>query len=372
MRGVEVDPDARTARVLGGTLLGEVDAATHEHGLAAPFGIISTTGRRRADARRRCRPSDPEARPLDRQSARGRCRSRRRLASSTANEDRARRPLLGASRRRRELRCRDGVHVPAQPDQHRHHRARCSGRSSRRRRSSSWYSDFIPQQPDELNGFFAFLAVPPADPFPEELHLQKVCARRLVLRRVRRSRGRRAPRACAKAPTDPGRRRPGSASRRSSRAFDGVYPHGRSVVLARGLRPRDSRTRRSQATRRVRRAAADLEVDDAHLSGRRRGRRVSQPTRPPGRTATRDGCRSSSASIPTRPTPALVREWAVGYWEAVHPYSMGGAYVNLMMEEGEDRVRRDATGTTTVGSRAIKATYDPENLFHVNQNIRPA
>ena len=44
MRGVEVDPGARTARVLGGTLLGEVDAATHEHGLAAPFGIISTTG----------------------------------------------------------------------------------------------------------------------------------------------------------------------------------------------------------------------------------------------------------------------------------------------------------------------------------------
>jgi FAD/FMN-containing dehydrogenase len=44
MRGVEVDPGARTARVLGGTLLGQVDAATHEHGLAAPFGIISTTG----------------------------------------------------------------------------------------------------------------------------------------------------------------------------------------------------------------------------------------------------------------------------------------------------------------------------------------
>ena len=44
LRGVEVDPEARTARVLGGTLLGEVDAETHKHGLAAPFGIISTTG----------------------------------------------------------------------------------------------------------------------------------------------------------------------------------------------------------------------------------------------------------------------------------------------------------------------------------------
>ena len=39
-----------------------------------------------------------------------------------------------------------------------------------------WYAEFMPEQPDELNGFFAFLSVPPGDPFPAELHLQKVCA----------------------------------------------------------------------------------------------------------------------------------------------------------------------------------------------------
>src|SRR5437016_11357157 len=38
-----------------------------------------------------------------------------------------------------------------------------------------WYRGFLPGAPDELNGFFAFLVVPPADPFPEELHLQKMC-----------------------------------------------------------------------------------------------------------------------------------------------------------------------------------------------------
>src|SRR5436305_8131425 len=44
MRGVRVDPERRTAEVLGGTLLGDVDHATHAFGLAAPFGIIGTTG----------------------------------------------------------------------------------------------------------------------------------------------------------------------------------------------------------------------------------------------------------------------------------------------------------------------------------------
>ncbi len=44
LRGVIVDPERRVAHVLGGTLLGEVDHATQPFGLAAPFGIISTTG----------------------------------------------------------------------------------------------------------------------------------------------------------------------------------------------------------------------------------------------------------------------------------------------------------------------------------------
>ena len=44
MRGVEVDASARRARVQGGALLGEVDAATQAHGLAAPFGMVSHTG----------------------------------------------------------------------------------------------------------------------------------------------------------------------------------------------------------------------------------------------------------------------------------------------------------------------------------------
>ena len=36
---------------------------------------------------------------------------------------------------------------------------------------------------------------------------------------------------------------------------------------------------------------------------------------------------------------AALKAWAKGYWEALHPYNLGGAYVNFMMEEGEDRIR---------------------------------
>jgi FAD/FMN-containing dehydrogenase len=44
MRGVRVDPKARTARVAAGCVTGDVDHATHAFGLAVPFGIVSTTG----------------------------------------------------------------------------------------------------------------------------------------------------------------------------------------------------------------------------------------------------------------------------------------------------------------------------------------
>jgi hypothetical protein len=67
--------------------------------------------------------------------------------------------------------------------------------------------------------------------------------------------------------------------------------------------------------------------------------------------------------------PAL-RDWCVSYWEAQHPYSAGGAYVNFMMDEGQDRVRA-TYGDHYTRLAAIKAAYDPTNFFHVNQNIEP-
>jgi FAD/FMN-containing dehydrogenase len=66
-----------------------------------------------------------------------------------------------------------------------------------------------------------------------------------------------------------------------------------------------------------------------------------------------------------------ITAWARDYYDALHPYGAGGAYVNFMMEEGEDRIR--ATYRDNYARLAkIKAKYDPDNFFRVNQNIRPA
>ena len=74
------------------------------------------------------------------------------------------------------------------------------------------------------------------------------------------------------------------------------------------------------------------------------------------------------------PDPAMadaLREWTVGYWESLHPYSAGAAYVNFMMDEGQDRVQA-SYGTNYERLARAKATYDPGNVFRVNQNILPA
>lgn len=74
------------------------------------------------------------------------------------------------------------------------------------------------------------------------------------------------------------------------------------------------------------------------------------------------------------PDPANVdriRNWARGYWEALHPHSAGASYINFMMEEGADRVRATYDGNFE-RLQQVKAKYDPENFFHVNQNIPPA
>jgi FAD/FMN-containing dehydrogenase len=67
---------------------------------------------------------------------------------------------------------------------------------------------------------------------------------------------------------------------------------------------------------------------------------------------------------------ARMIQWAQDYWTALHPHSAGGAYVNMMMEEGEDRVKA-AYRDNYQHLAAIKAKYDPHNLFRMNQNIKP-
>ena len=73
------------------------------------------------------------------------------------------------------------------------------------------------------------------------------------------------------------------------------------------------------------------------------------------------------------PSPAKAEEitkWAKEYWSALHPHSAGGAYINFMMEEGEERIQA-TYGKNHARLAKIKRKYDPENVFRVNQNIKP-
>jgi FAD/FMN-containing dehydrogenase len=70
---------------------------------------------------------------------------------------------------------------------------------------------------------------------------------------------------------------------------------------------------------------------------------------------------------------AAEREWVRSFWNALQPHAMGiGSYVNGESEHARDRVL-SSYGAEKYGRLArIKATYDPDNVFHLNANIRPA
>lgn len=79
-----------------------------------------------------------------------------------------------------------------------------------------------------------------------------------------------------------------------------------------------------------------------------------------------------SATTPSPDDFAAEREWARNYWSALVPHAVGvGGYVNFMMEYEADRVR-NAYGEKYARLQQIKATYDPNNVFHLNANIEPA
>jgi len=79
------------------------------------------------------------------------------------------------------------------------------------------------------------------------------------------------------------------------------------------------------------------------------------------------------AGIDPNPQQAEALErWGLGYWEAVHRFNPGGAYVNFMMDdEAEARVQA-SYGENYTRLAEVKKKYDPANLFRVNQNIKPA
>ena len=78
------------------------------------------------------------------------------------------------------------------------------------------------------------------------------------------------------------------------------------------------------------------------------------------------------AGIDPNPQNAeAVTHWTKAYWEAVHPFDLGGAYPNFMMDDEGDARLKATYGDNYARLVELKSRYDPGNLFRVNQNIRP-
>ncbi|WP_410585136.1 FAD-binding oxidoreductase [Amycolatopsis sp. lyj-108] len=80
-----------------------------------------------------------------------------------------------------------------------------------------------------------------------------------------------------------------------------------------------------------------------------------------------------AATAPTPEQLAADRDWARALWEELLPHSSNyGGYLNFMNEYDEDRVRTAFGAAKYARLAAIKAVYDPDNVFRHNANIRPA
>jgi FAD/FMN-containing dehydrogenase len=363
---VEVDADNRTAEIGGGALLGDVDAATNEHGLATPAGIIASTG----------------AGGLMLGGGIGHLS--RGLGLSIDN-------ILGA-----QVVLADGSVVNASADENPDLYWAIRGGGGNFGVVTSitarlhpvdtvvagpmfwslesapelmrWYREFILNAPEELGGFFAFLSVPPAPPFPEELHLQKVagvvwCWAGPVEQ---------ADEALAEARAQPGLLLDGVQPMplpAIQGAFDPVYPPG------------DQWYWRADFVEEIPDEAIEKHVEFAaemptwkstmHLYP------IDGAAHRVGPNDTPWGYRNANwgqVIVGVDPDPAnakAITDWTIAYHEALHPFAAGGAYVNMMMDEGQERVKA-SYGENYDRLAKIKAEYDPGNVFHVNQNIRPS
>jgi FAD/FMN-containing dehydrogenase len=84
-------------------------------------------------------------------------------------------------------------------------------------------------------------------------------------------------------------------------------------------------------------------------------------------------CVNIAAVCPAPELYELDRPWVRSFWEALRPHAVGtGSYVNFMSEYEEDRVRAAYGEAKYQRLARVKAQWDPENLFHLNANVKPA
>lgn len=366
MRGVTVDPRARTATVAGGAQWGDVDHATHAYGLATPSGIISTTGVAGltlgggfGHLTRRYGLSCDNLIEAEVVTADGSIR----IASATENPD-----LFWALRggggnfgvvTRFAFKLHPVSMVYGGPI---FYPAEASAEVLR------FFREFIAAAPPEMSAFFGYHEAPPAPFVPEALHGHKACTivvcytgplenAEAAVRPIRDA----APVAldlCGPIPY------PALNS-----MFDALLPHGLQHYW------------KADFVRELTDGAIDIHTTYGPQVGNFLSLMHLYPMDGAVQQVPADATAFSYRDVNfTHIIAGIDRDpanmpahtaWVREYWSALHPHSAGGAYVNFLMDEGQDRIRSTYRGNYS-RLAAAKATWDPGNLFRMNQNIQPA
>ena len=364
LKFVRVDTSNNTVRVGGGNLWGEVDHATHPFGLAVPAGIISTTG-------------------VGGLTLGGGVGHLSRKYGLTIDN------LLEA-----DMVLADGSFVTVNKNQNTdlfwairggggnfgivtsfkfqaHPVKTVFGGPTlwpieQTEEIMEWYHKFINNAPDELNGFIATMIIPGA-PFPEHLHKKQFCGIVWCYSGEMNKAEEAFKPILAKEPLFA---HVGEMPYPSIQTlFDGMLPHGLQWYW------------RADFFNEI-----GTELRKLHLKF---GSNIPTPLSqmhlyPISGAASRVGAQETAWAyrdakyagviVGVSPDPKdadKITNWCKAYWEALHPYSAGGAYSNFLMDEGQERIKASYKQNYERLTN-IKSKYDPNNLFQVNQNIKPS
>jgi len=367
MKGIDVDPQARTATAEAGVLLGELDRETQAHGLAVPAGIVTHTGLAGLTLgggigwlQRKYGLTIDQLLSVDLITAEGELVK----ASETENAD-----LFWGVRggggnfgvvTKFEFRLNplgpDVVAGPVfwpieeSPDVLR------------------FYRDWIAAAPNDLMTIVMHRKAPPLPFIPSELHGKPVVAVVCCYAgSVEEGEEVIAPLKAFGSPVlDLCEPKP---FLEHQSMFDPSYPHGQwyymracdvgeltdeviDITVEHAMRIRSPLT--AFPIWQMGGAVSRVGEDETAFSGRGAGHTFNITAA----TAGQDGFDEE-------------REWVRDFWSALEPHHTSGVYVNFLMNEGEDRVR-EAYGTKKYDRlKKLKRRYDPDNLFRLNQNIPP-
>ncbi len=368
MKSVRVDPGTKTVRVEPGCSSADVDHATHAFGLAVPFGIVSSTG------------------VAGLTLGGGTWYLTRKFGLTIDN-------LLEA-----DVVLADGSFVTASASAHPDLFWAIRGGGGNFGVVTSFlfqahpvstvfagpifwdaakdgkavmraYRDFMATAPEELGAFVGLKTVPPTDPFPKEHWNKRACAI-ISAYAGPPAEGEKVMAPLLAALPAPLFNWMGAMPMPAINAlFDPFFPKGLQWYwkgdFVKSLPDEAIDTHIAQA------ATAPSPFCLMHLYP------IDGAVRRVAKTATAWPTRDATWSMviagidPDPKNADALKTWGRAYWKAVHPFNLEGAYVNFLMDDEADGRVQATYGENYARLASVKATYDPTNLFRVNQNIKP-